>query len=71
MNIGKNLHDAVHALRLETAVRTLWADTLCINQRDLEERSNQGLMVFTYTRAVRPNWPITRYRTTEYANFAE
>ncbi|RSL45070.1 hypothetical protein CEP51_016141 [Fusarium floridanum] len=39
--IGRNLALALRQLRHETNSRTLWADSICINQRDLDERAAQ------------------------------
>jgi hypothetical protein len=39
--VTKNLYSALLALRLENQERPLWVDALCINQNDIEERSNQ------------------------------
>ncbi|KAK8106967.1 HET-domain-containing protein [Apiospora kogelbergensis] len=41
VRVTANLHDALHQLRLPDRPRTLWADALCINQSDLDERSQQ------------------------------
>ncbi|KAI6497556.1 hypothetical protein MCOR11_004314 [Pyricularia oryzae] len=50
--IGANLHWALHRLRLQDAPRALWADALCINQRDMAERSAQvAVMGLIYSRA--------------------
>ncbi|KAI6351944.1 hypothetical protein MCOR25_009660 [Pyricularia grisea] len=50
--IGANLHWALHRLRLQDEPRALWADALCINQRDMAERSAQvAVMGLIYGRA--------------------
>ena len=41
LQIGLNLRHALLAIRLPDASRTIWADALCINQEDLDERKNQ------------------------------
>lgn len=43
--IGKNLYDCLVHLRKPTTERELWVDTLCINQADSEERSQQVLLM--------------------------
>jgi hypothetical protein len=51
--IQRNLWNALDLLRRETGqVRVLWADALCINQKDTEERNQQvARMGFIYKRA--------------------
>ncbi|TVY22146.1 Heterokaryon incompatibility protein 6,OR allele [Lachnellula hyalina] len=50
--ITKNLHSALHCLRLSNQPRLIWADAICINQEDIEERSSQvRLMKDIYQRA--------------------
>jgi hypothetical protein len=39
--IGKNLDSALRYLRLSDLPRVLWIDGICINQNDMEERSQQ------------------------------
>ncbi|KAF4963629.1 hypothetical protein FSARC_8371 [Fusarium sarcochroum] len=39
--IGRNLASALRQLRHESESRTLWADSICINQQDLDERAAQ------------------------------
>ena len=39
--ITKSLHQGLRRLRLDDKPRMLWVDALCINQRDIEERSRQ------------------------------
>jgi hypothetical protein len=52
MTVQRNLYKAFQGLRSMTEVRMLWADAICINQSDLEERNYQvELMAFVYTRA--------------------
>jgi hypothetical protein len=41
LEAGQNLASALRYLRLEKDARTLWIDTACINQRDLEEISKE------------------------------
>ncbi|KAF4968509.1 hypothetical protein FSARC_4076 [Fusarium sarcochroum] len=42
-SIGRNLADALRHLRQESGSRIIWADALCINQNDPEERASQVL----------------------------
>ncbi|KAJ4983509.1 heterokaryon incompatibility protein [Stagonosporopsis vannaccii] len=52
MHVTKNLADALQAFRHESLVRILWADALCINQRDTREREQQvKLMGLIYWKA--------------------
>ena len=45
IKITKNLHTALRYLRKSDEPRVIWADGICINQSDLEERSSQvGMM---------------------------
>ncbi|KAK8040034.1 hypothetical protein PG993_008445 [Apiospora rasikravindrae] len=41
VQVTTNLRDALRQLRFPDRPRTLWADALCINQSDLDERSQQ------------------------------
>lgn len=43
--ITKSLHGALHQFRDPDRVRTLWADAICINQGDVEEKSSQVTMM--------------------------
>ncbi|KAL2123467.1 hypothetical protein VTJ04DRAFT_3922 [Mycothermus thermophilus] len=48
VSVTENLHDALTAFRhtsSENRVRRLWADALCINQADLDERSSQVVLM--------------------------
>lgn len=45
INTTVNLHSALRHLRYTDKVRVLWADAICINQCDLEERSQQVLLM--------------------------
>lgn len=52
--IPPNLHSALISLRSPSEKRILWIDSICINQSDLEERSQQvTLMAKIYARASR------------------
>ncbi|TLD16057.1 uncharacterized protein PgNI_02226 [Pyricularia grisea] len=44
-SVGKNLYDCLVHLRNSTTERDLWVDTLCINQADADERSQQVLLM--------------------------
>lgn len=51
-SVTRNLYDALYALRLDRAPRYLWVDAICINQRDIHERSWQvGIMDDIYRSA--------------------
>lgn len=51
ISVRENLYWALYYLRT-TEDRVIWADAICINQSDLEERRYQvGLMAFIYSRA--------------------
>ncbi|KAF1952608.1 hypothetical protein CC80DRAFT_507796 [Byssothecium circinans] len=41
MSVTANLHSALRDLRFTDRQRVLWADSICINQNDLEEKSAQ------------------------------
>ncbi|KAF2748961.1 HET-domain-containing protein, partial [Sporormia fimetaria CBS 119925] len=41
LRITANLFDVLHNLRLRTGPLYLWADAICINQQDVEERNAQ------------------------------
>jgi hypothetical protein len=41
LHVPQNLFSALQALRLQQHSRTLWIDAVCINQTDLEEKSDQ------------------------------
>lgn len=50
--ITRSIHDALRRLRRPDASRRLWADQVCINQRDVGERSQQvDLMNLIYRNA--------------------
>ena len=50
--VPKNLEQALRRLRLPDRYRTIWIDTICIHQDDLQEKSRQvGLMSEIYGRA--------------------
>jgi hypothetical protein len=50
VDVTVNLYSALRRLRLENETRVLWIDALCINQTDLDERSQQvQLMRNIYT----------------------
>lgn len=51
VSVRENLYSALYCLRLQKD-RLLWADAICIDQSNLEERRYQvGLMAFIYSRA--------------------
>lgn len=41
IRVTESLHHALRDLRLKDAVRTIWADGICINQTDIPERNQQ------------------------------
>ncbi|KAH7329614.1 heterokaryon incompatibility protein-domain-containing protein [Stachybotrys elegans] len=52
--IGRNLADALRHLRLPSTPRSMWIDSICINQEDLSERAEQvQFMGEIYARARR------------------
>ena len=52
LHITPNLFDALHRFRSPTEVVSIWADTICINQGDLDEKNQQvPLMGKIYQRA--------------------
>jgi len=52
LHIRSNLHSALRCLRLTDRPRTIWADAVCINQENLEERARQvGLMKDIFAKA--------------------
>lgn len=54
VKISRNLVDALRHLRLPSRPRTMWIDSICINQDDLSERAEQvQLMGEIYARARR------------------
>lgn len=57
LTVTSTLHDALRRLRpVSGSSRILWADALCINQLDIEERSHQvSLMKSIYTLAEQVN----------------
>jgi hypothetical protein len=46
LDIGRNLTDALLQFRKEDEPRTVWADAVCINQNDLEERASQVCLMW-------------------------
>lgn len=54
IHITTNLFQALQRLRSSTDVRALWADSVCINQEDLEEKGHQvSIMGLIYSSATR------------------
>lgn len=52
VEINSNLDQVLRHLRYEDCDRVIWVDALCINQRDLQERSQQvAVMAKIYSRA--------------------
>lgn len=50
--VTESLENALRHVRLRDSVRYLWADAVCINQRDIKERGNQvHLMKEIYSRS--------------------
>lgn len=48
IEILTNLHHAICHVRSKTETVVIWADTICINQSDIDEKSRVALMVETY-----------------------
>lgn len=54
LSVTPNLHSALHALRNSDRPRIIWVDSICINQADLAERTQQVmLMAKIYAQAKR------------------
>ena len=54
ISVTPNLHTALQALRLPIHTRTLWINAVCINQKDVQERSHEVLrMRVIYERATK------------------
>lgn len=54
LKVTANLRDALFKIRDPTEVKFLWADAVCINQEDIEERGNQvRQMPLIYANALR------------------
>lgn len=54
LGITANLRDTLYQVRLEDQTRALWADSICINQEDAQERGKQvALMEHIYSKAKR------------------
>jgi Heterokaryon incompatibility protein (HET) len=52
-SVTTNLERALQDLRLEVGIRTIWVDALCIDQKNLAERSQQvSIMRTIYSKAV-------------------
>ncbi|KAH6889168.1 heterokaryon incompatibility protein-domain-containing protein [Thelonectria olida] len=52
IRITANLHDALRQVRFEDKLRTLWVDSICINQADPKEQGHQvSLMERIYRKA--------------------
>ncbi|KAE8452944.1 hypothetical protein EG329_012131 [Mollisiaceae sp. DMI_Dod_QoI] len=52
--VRENLQSALQHLRLESEIRELWIDALCINQRNVHERNHQvAQMGMIYNQATR------------------
>jgi hypothetical protein len=52
--VRENLRSALRHLRLESEIRVLWIDAICINQRNIHERNHQvAQMGMIYNRATR------------------
>ena len=72
--IRENLYRALSHLRSKTEKRLIWADAICIDQTNVEERSNQvRLMSFIYSRAqgvlVWLGIPLPRFLTEDRTRF--
>jgi hypothetical protein len=54
LQITRNLEDALLQVRLRDCPRVIWADAICIDQRNVDERGHQvKLMQHIYSRADR------------------
>jgi hypothetical protein len=54
LEVMPNLSDGLRTLRWKTRSRMIWADAVCINQRDMDERSEQvNKMLWIYRGATR------------------
>lgn len=54
LSITVNLRDAIRRFRYKNECRVLWADAICIDQRNIEERGKQvQLMGMIYWKAER------------------
>ncbi len=52
--VTENLHDALQQLRYSNVSRSLWVDSICIDQADIDERNHQVRMMGTiYAKAAR------------------
>ncbi|PSN73498.1 HET-domain-containing protein, partial [Corynespora cassiicola Philippines] len=52
LSVTKSLYEALHVFRNAHKSRRLWADGICINQSDKDDRSHQvQLMSLVYSRA--------------------
>jgi hypothetical protein len=72
INIRKNLYGALFCLRRSRKSRLLWADAICIDQSNAEERKLQvGLMDYIYTRAAKVLIWLGRAESTIEKAFAE
>jgi hypothetical protein len=55
IHVTTNIETALHYLRRPDEPRVLWVDTICINQKDLDERNSQVRMmaeIYSEARAV-------------------
>ena len=50
LKVRSNLYHALQQLRLRTRTRRLWVDAICINQEDLQEKSEQVAIMTTIFR---------------------
>ena len=64
--VTENLHSALKRLQLPNQPRLIWADAICINQEDIDERGSQvRLMKDIYRRAFSSHyWSILKQRLT-------
>jgi hypothetical protein len=53
LEVMPNLRDGLRKLRCKTHSRTIWADAVCINQRDMDERSEQVNKMLSIYRGAR------------------
>ncbi|KAM0197323.1 hypothetical protein ACHAPI_005187 [Fusarium lateritium] len=75
VNIGPNLASALRSLRCRGEKRTVWCDSICINQQDLAERASQVQRmadIYRHARSVivwlgpETSWSVTLMETLKW-----